>query len=56
MKRRTIPFLLLSIALIACSALPSSVSAIAQQLTTAEVHAYLKLRILMMPTAMKLIS
>ena len=30
MKRRTIPFLLLSIALIACSALPSSVSAIAQ--------------------------
>ena len=30
MKRRTIPFLLLCIALIACSALPSSVSAIAQ--------------------------
>ena len=30
MKRRTIPFLLLSIALIACSVLPSSVSAIAQ--------------------------
>lgn len=44
MKRRTIPFLLLCIALIACSALPSSVSAIAQAAAdNSGVHAYLKL-------------